>query len=733
MIVADYPVIYFKKYDYMRLFDGDFIKKSNAGHFQSVYEKIITVDTETFVFDKKDIGFITDWTITIEDDCCIYGNHVSDLIKTIDRICDTLHADKEHMVRFYIHNFPYDYMFIRNHMFAKWGEPDRCLASKTHRYIFMDWTNYGIEFRDSQILTQRSLERLCQDMGTTAKAVGTWDYKKFRTPDSGRTSKEIAYVCTDTIALCKALRKYIADRGYTVANVPLTNTGFIRNKARAESRKDKKWRKKFLQMQLSLEQYKQLLDCYHGGYTHANRFYVNRIVTKKMQCYDFASSYPAVICYRKYPMTQFVYTDGLSLKDILELKEDYAFSGYIRLTNVRLKKECPMPPMAFHKAKACVFPNADGRTQKSIFAENLDNGKIVNADIVIYPFTDPDLQVILESYDYDSADVASVMRAEKDYLPEWLINYVMSLYYDKSTLKYSDPVLYMISKGELNGIYGMMVQRIIQQICVENFQTAEWSSEIPEDKEQELLEKFYKSRNAFLPFQWGCWVTSYAQECLYKLGACCKNWFYSDTDSVKGNEWDLKKLKAYNDEIVRISTERKIGLVKYDGKEFRLGIAEFDGEYMEFITHGSKRYCYRKKRSIKKKHIKSYNIYFKNAERKLNKKGALRITVAGVPKDGVYCLDNDIRNFRKGFIFRNSEVFRENFKKANPGKMPKWKMKTQYLIEPEIKTIELDGSKIEYGCSIRLSDTEYELDHTIPYDKETGLPLKFEMDIPIFD
>ena len=58
-----------------------------------------------------------------------------------------------------------------------------------------------------------------------------------------------------------------------------------------------------------------------------------------MQCYDFASSYPAVICYRKYPMTQFVYTDGLSLKDILELKEDYAFSGYIRLTNVRLKKE----------------------------------------------------------------------------------------------------------------------------------------------------------------------------------------------------------------------------------------------------------------------------------------------------------------------------------------------------------------------------------------------------------
>ena len=455
-------------------------------------------------------------------------------------------------------------------------------------------------------------------------------------------------------------------------------------------------------------QYKQLLDCYHGGYTHANRYFVNRIITKRMQCYDFASSYPAVICYKKYPMSQFVYTDGLSLEDILELKEDYAFSGYIRLTNVRLKKECPMPPMAFHKAKACVFPDADGRTQKSIFAENLDNGKIVNADIVIYPFTDPDLQVILDSYEYDNADVASVMRAEKDYLPDWLINYVMSLYFNKSTLKHSDPVLYMISKGELNGIYGMMVQRIIQKICEEDFQTAEWSSGIPEEKEQELLEKFYKSRNSFLPFQWGCWVTAYAQENLYKLGACCGKWIYSDTDSVKGYEWDMEKLKSYNDEIIRISTERNVGLVEYNGEKFRLGIADFDGEYTEFITHGSKRYCYREK-------------------------GNLHITVAGVPKDGVYCLSDDITNFQKGFIFRNSEVFRENFKKANPGKMAKWKMKTQYLIEPEIKTIELDGSKIEYGCSIRLSDTEYELDHTIPYDKETGLPLKFEMDIPIFD
>lgn len=708
MEVAGYKIVYFKNFDYMSLFNGNFIRRSNAGHMLQVYEKIITVDTETFVFNKKDIGYITDWSITIENECCIYGNHVSDLVDTIDRIADTLHADKEHLIRFYVHNFPYDYMFIRNHIIHKWGLPDRSLAAKTHRYIFMTWSSFGIEFRDSEILTQRSLERLCQDMGTTEKAVGTWDYKKFRTPDSERSEIEIKYVCIDTISLCKALRKYISDRGYTVANVPLTNTGFIRNKARAESRKDKKWRNKFISMQLDLRQYKQLVDAYHGGYVHANRYYVNKIIIESMQCYDFISSYIAAICYKKYPMSNFVYTDSLTLQDILDLKEDYAFCGYLRLTNVHLKKECPMPPMAFHKAKVCVFPESDTRTQKSLYADNLDNGKIINAEVVIYPFTDPDLETILKSYDYDSADVASVMRATKDYMPEWLTNYVMTLFFNKSTLKHSDPVLYAVSKGELNGIYGMMVQRIIQQICEENFDTASWTSLIPEDKEQELLDKFYKSKNSFLPFQWGCWVTAYAQENLFKLGDCCKKWMYSDTDSVKGSEWDMDKLKSYNDEIIRISNERGLGVVEYKGEQFRLGIADFDGEYTEFITHGSKRYCYRDA-------------------------GGLHITVAGVPKDGVYCLNDDITNFKKGFIFRNSKLFRDNFKKNNPDKLPKWKLKTEYLINTDIKKMTLYGSKIEYGCGIRLSDTEYELDHTIPYDKETGLPLKFEMDIPVYD
>lgn len=93
----------------------------------------------------------------------------------------------------------------------------------------------------------------------------------------------------------------------------------------------------------------------------------------------------------------------------------------------------------------------------------------------------------------------------------------------------------------------------------------------------------------------------------------------------------------------------------------------------------------------------------------------------------MYCLDDNINNFEKGFIYRNSLTYRRNYRRAYDWKKdPSWKLKTEYLYNKGINNITVDGCKIEYGCAIRLSDTEYELDHTIPYDKETGLPLPFE-------
>ena len=683
MEIAGYQVIDFYKFNYMSLLEYDFDRVSNAGRPRYVYDRVITVDTETSVYDG--IPYITDWTICIEDIICIYGHHARDLINTIDKIAYYLHSDDTHTVRFYIHNFPYDYTFMKAFMFGKWCEPKNVLAVKSHRYITMSWAN-GIEFRDSYILVNRSLEKLCEDVNIgIEKAVGYWDYKKVRTPDSPRTYKECVYAATDTIAQCIALRKYMSDRGYSVANCPLTNTGFIRNKARRYAsrwrKSGHKWYQYFQKQRLTVEQYRQLEQCYHGGYVHANRYYVGREISSAMfgwtgKSKDFTSSYPAVLCYEKYPMTKFEYAD-FTLDDILELKDEYAFSGYIRLVNLHLKKDEPMPPLSYHKAV-------------SVVEGVCDNGRILDADLVIYPFTDPDLDDILRCYDYDYADVSKVMYARKEYLPTWITDLIMELYTHKCTLKNTDPVLYMISKNELNGIYGMCVQKIIREVLEEDYTTGEWTKNTSKTDE-EWIEKFYKSWKSFLPYQWGVWVTAYAQRNLFELGRCCEIWVYSDTDSVKGYKWNEQKLREYNEKIRKKSEERGLGRVDYKGKTYILGIADDDGEFIEFKTMGSKRYAYR------------------------DIDGELHLTVAGVPKkEGLQCLHGTLREFKKGKIFRN-----EGF--------AKWKMRPEYINNEEIKILHLMGSDIEYSSGIILHEAEYELDRTIPYDKETGMPCDFEI------
>lgn len=683
MEIAGYQVIDFYKFNYMSLLDYDFKRISNAGRPRYVYDRVITVDSETSVYDG--IPYITDWTICIEDIICLYGHHVRDLINTIDKIAYYLQSDEIHMVRFYIHNFPYDYTFMKAFMFEKWSEPKNVLAVKSHQYITMSWAN-GIEIRDSYILVNRSLEKLCEDVDTgVEKAVGYWNYSKIRTPDSPRTYKECVYAATDTIAQCIAIRKYMSDRGYSVPNCPLTNTGFIRNKARRYASRWKKsghkWYYYFQKQKLSVEQYKQLEQCYHGGYTHANRYYVGRMISSATfgwvgKSKDFISSYPAVLCYEKYPMTNFEYAD-FNLNDIMDLKDEYAFSGYIRLVNLHLKKEEPMPPLSYHKAV-------------SVVESVCDNGRILDADLVIYPFTDPDLDDIIRCYDYDYADVSKVMYARKEYLPTWITDLIMELYTHKCTLKNTDPALYMISKNELNGIYGMCVQKIIREVLEEDYTTGEWSKNNAKTDE-DWIEKFYKSWKSFLPYQWGVWVTAYAQRNLFEVGRCCEIWIYSDTDSVKGYKWNEIKLREYNQKIMQKSEERGLGRVDYKGNAYILGIADDDGEFVEFKTMGSKRYAYR------------------------DIDGELHLTVAGVPKkEGLQCLHGTLGEFKKGKIFRN-----EGF--------AKWKMRPEYINNEDVKILHLMGSDIEYSSGIILHETEYELDHTIPYDKETGMPCEFEI------
>ena len=215
----------------------------------------------------------------------------------------------------------------------------------------------------------------------------------------------------------------------------------------------------------------------------------------------------------------------------------------------------------------------------------------------------------------------------------------------------------------------MCVQKCIRQEIVEDFDTGDYVVSVAKT-EEELYNEYVMQRKNVLLYQWGIWITSYAMKCLFDLGQCVSGtWLYSDTDSIYATEWDEEKVREYNEAVKRQLIANGYGPVIHNGREYWLGAAEPDSVYTEFITLGSKRYAGRSD-------------------------GKLKITVAGVPKKGAACLQDDIRNFRRGMIF--------------DGKT------TGKLLHVYIYTdgITIDDYGNETGDSIDLNPCNYLLDQT---------------------
>ena len=121
---------------------------------------------------------------------------------------------------------------------------------------------------------------------------------------------------------------------------------------------------------------------------------------------------------------------------------------------------------------------------------------------------------------------------------------------------------------------------------------------------------------------------------------------YCDTDSLKLAEgYDESVITDYNksveERIKRVSEELSIPIEKFKPKDIHgvertLGVFDCDGVYLEFITQGAKKYAVRKQ----KKNKETGEL-----------EEVLEITVSGVPKSGVACLEGDLNNFRDNLMF----------------------------------------------------------------------------------
>ena len=698
-----YRMVFWDKFDF-GILSRNIMFYKKKGKFQkgTWNDVIIAADTETSKGHEVSAdpmpNHVCAWTISFRAYHCniatIYGTRPSEMIEALKKIRSALKGDDIYV---YFHNLAYDYVFLRLFLFGAFGTPSKELNTKPHYPIMLGFEN-GIILKDSLCLAQCKLEKWANDLNVHhKKAVGSWDYDIIRDQKDKFTRAEKRYIENDTLALCECLDAFCVSLNKTIYSIPYTATGIPREEVR-ERAKQNRGHENFLREALSYEQFQKFMKLYHGGYSHANRFYIGDILNDEVTaCRDFASSYPYCLCAFKYPSSAFVPLGrDVSPSYILENAEEYAFVFRVNFKNIRLKDHLlPMPSL---QASKC---------EHSINMKD-ESGRVLQAGYVTLYICEQDLIVLNSLYDWDPESVCTEVEVSpKDYLPRWFTDYVYELYAEKcrrKPMQDQDPVAYALAKSRVNSVYGLTVQKSIRENFIEVTKPGEYkinwdgdkayfeSGDYRQDFDQDLkaeYDKYLKSPNTVLPYQWGAYCTAFAFRNLFELGSCvnCKfnkdgslayppHWYYSDTDSCYSDDWNEDKIAEYNKKCKKNLQANGYGPVIVNDKEYWLGVAEPDSEYSEYVVLGPKRYC---GRSVKD--------------------GELHITVAGVPKDGAKCLEDDIDKFHRNFIF-DGEI---TGKKAH-----------FYFFSKEGITIDNFGNEV--GDSIDLQPCNYHLGAVDKFD-----------------
>ena len=627
-----YNFILWDRFNYDYLSNIMYVRRAGRNDNDTYNDCIIMFDTET---SKKKAGevcqnHVVAFTVSIrafnKNIVTLWGRRPDDLVTCLIKIHDAMAGEK---TIFYCHNLAYDYVFIRKFLIEQMGTPLKALNVKPHLPILMIFKN-GIIVKDSLILAQKSLERWAQDLDVEhKKAVGSWDYEKVRSQKTRLSSDEKHYIENDTLAGVECIQKTMDSLGKRIYSLPYTATGIVRE-GFLEIGKSNHAHDSFQKVSPEYEVYEILEKVFHGGFTHANRYMVEQTIEpegKTISCYDYTSSYPFCILACRFPVEKFRAWHDCTIEQILNSADNYAFIFKLVLYKFEVRdKMQPMPMLQFYKMEHpinCI----------------IDNGRVLQGDYAEIYLTEMDLKIFVSQYIAEGYTCEDVYFSRKDYLPRWFTDYVFELFKQKTYLKGGDPVEYALAKGRVNSCYGCMVQKAIQDDVMENFETGEYYINMVDPKTGEAITsekqyaKYLKNRRKILPYQWGVWVTAHAFYNLFQLGACAGTWIYSDTDSCYGYDWNQEKLLEYNEGCRKKLTDNGYGPVMFNGKEYCLGVATLDGEYTQFRVMGAKRYCGRS-----------------------TEDGKLHTTVAGVPKRGAVCLDDNIDNFTKGFIFTGSKT-----------------------------------------------------------------------------
>ena len=546
-------------------------------------------------------------------------------------------SDTEIEQTIFVHNLSYEFQWLLSIFIARGWHLSDILARGMRKVISFHVDEINITFRCTYALTNLSLERCAEYYKCKVKKlVGNLDYNKARSPLTHLTDEELAYCSHDIEVMTDFLNTFLEQYRH-IKRIPITQTGEVRKEINSEYI-DYWYHRDVWDKIPPVHIYMALMCAFMGGIAHPNMANSGKILLGIMSG-DYTSRYPACMTEEDgYPVGQWFTMD---VEEIDDMKDRYAILYHVRWKGIRSRFLNHYIPIS-----KCVDK----------LGCRVDNGRLMEADMIEMYLTDIDYDIIKQAYDIDSEEILDVWGSRKGRLPKEIVLYILEMYGRKTKLKgvastpdYDAEAYYAKSKQAVNSLFGISCYNPIKQAYdFDLYRDGDpWTmKELNSEYLNEKLADMKKSYSIILPYSVGCWVTAYARRELFQwlitgdFGRVDKSMdrdtVYYDTDSNKFknpadhmhlidviNQRNLDKIKAAC-EYYEISPDL-FSPKDIKGIPHTLGELEIECTYDRFKTLGAKKYAY-----------------------EIN--GELHITIAGVPKKAGKLLGS-LEDFNKGFVF----------------------------------------------------------------------------------
>lgn len=574
-------IVTYDQFDYtwFRFLDDQPRKRGNQGSRQKYYYKdvVTAFDIETTRIPEIEQAVMYIWQWQFGEKCTVIGRTWYELREFMRKLRECMNSSQRLWIA--VHNLSYEFQFLAG--FYPF-DADEVFAVDNRKILKCSMYDNAFEYHCSYLHSNMSLLKYMQSVGVENEKLEGYDYSKQRYWYTELSEFELRYCVNDVKGLVQAITKEMERDGDNLYTIPLTSTGYVRRDIKKAMEDVRHTLVRDILPDYKV--YKLLREEFRGGNTHANRFYVSSgewdVIVSMGHSADRSSAYPDDVCNDLVPMSAFFYISDLDLDTLEDLIGRRGRAVVFRCIIRDLRLKDPYWPVPYLSKSKCrnVHPDAQ-----------IDNGRVLSCSYLETTINDIDLHILMEEYDFNLEPLDGA-HARYGPMPEPIRKVTIDYYKRKTELKgvKGEEYYYTKAKNKLNSIYGCMAQDPVKADILFEAGTFQLDSA---KSEEELLRKH--NQNAVLPYQWGCWITSWSRlklEAGIRLAHEQGEFLYCDTDSIKylGN--------VNFDEFNRLAIAASLSSGAYaadpTGKIHYMGVYEQEEDMLRFKTLGAKKYAY---------------------------------------------------------------------------------------------------------------------------------------------